>query len=287
MADYYPQNPNQFRFTPPLRHGFGLWLVAGVLFVLATFTVPYTVQWWVLTVSGGTAWLFGLILTLRYAVRELWADVQERAREGREIGLLNVNLMAYKYQMELETLRSKDMRIVQQLTRDQLAYIKIAHAQNLFEITGNRVSWIVNGMRIPTFFAEDWMEKWGRRGRAEQLPADHDWDREPQRDTKQGWNRAIRTELIQMGLVYDVSGGRGSRYPARFIEDPARALAQIGLWTALVINDLFKTYDGLQVPEQTRVEIVEGEDGGEEVEFIPISQESEEWTKQEASTSSG
>lgn len=119
--------------------------------------------------------------------------------------------------------RLPDERFKFLVKRNLLAEIEVGR--------GPRISWMLEGVRIPITFAKDWYDKWQARGGDKLLPADRDWDKEESRDQKRAYNQHIRSVLKREGYIDDPGGP----LPARFILSPDEALAKIGFWPVMML----------------------------------------------------
>jgi len=208
-------------------------MIGTFVFVIAGYLIP--VEPW-----ASAALFFGVGLGLFLIIVPVLNWYQDamvrRLKKRREAMATTKESLVIDRKIYLERERQSTISRISSLESPQLQYaIRQAEALDIIEIEGGRVSWRINGMRIPVHFAVTWWEAYQQRG-GDQLPADSDFS-PPDRDIKREWNKTIITALAKLGVARPAE----SRYPGRWLvrgeEQRTKALERIGFWMALGIAE--------------------------------------------------
>ena len=194
-------------------------------------------KWWGILIAG----VAGVVLLAWVAPAWLFwlrRNLAETTKAENTAMVVTERVRLEEIKLDLEHARAETLDKLRQLDHDQISLALELERGELFDVSGNRVTWTVNGVVMPVTFSLDWMEKWEKRRSAnsDQLPAQGDWDADSHREQCRQYNAAIIGALVKLGYVQSA----GSQYPGRWLynDDTYRwnGLALIGLDLALAIS---------------------------------------------------
>jgi len=154
-------------------------------------------------------------------------------RQAREIAAISKHSERELAAAERYNAQNTVIQSIRLLSRSHVEYgINLLNDSDTLEISGNYVSWSVDGFKIPVTFTIEYLEAWEKRGIAgDQLPAQSDFS-SPNREQKRKWARAVASALSKIGAAQLPA----SQYPPRWIySDPAqrnKAMQMIGFTIA-------------------------------------------------------
>ena len=161
------------------------------------------------------AWLLSLVDVTVQAQAEYKATTPE--------------VLAIDARIELERERRRNLQELRMLDSDHIKYaLNLLDMDDLINIQGATVRWVVEGQSIPVDFAIEWMEAYRARP-GNQLPAQADFAGSPDRDNKRRYARAISQALMRAGYVRDSGGPIPPRWVIQDESIRNAALASIGL----------------------------------------------------------
>ena len=137
-------------------------------------------------------------------------ELQRIDRSDRErLALLNSNPEIVSRRLKIEHVNAVTLAFerVAQLSPDQVQLALDVTQDAQFTISGNRVTWIVDGINVPPEFAQLWLDKWATAD-GDDLPRVNDWEHDCgyTREEYRRYTNAINKSLVTLGAAKYTGG---------------------------------------------------------------------------------